>query len=158
VALEPATKDTAAALEPWFDRGWREVYGRGAVPVPDVGSWLAFPPAGGTMRLIMLGGAAIGFLVFAIGKGILTIHELAVAPAHRNRVYGAEAVYALEAGEGSDCERACALVPRGNGLAIYFWLRIGYRPQFAADPAGVTFMIRDLDAAARSHPAVPSAP
>jgi len=56
------------------------------------------------------------------------IDALAIAGAERNLGYGAEAVYELE--ELYPNVRLIAGVPVTNGLAIYFWLRVGYRPLF----------------------------
>jgi hypothetical protein len=57
------------------------------------------------------------------------IEALAIAASERNLGYGAEAVYELE--DLYRGHRLVAAVPSTNGLAIYFWLRVGYRPVFA---------------------------
>ena len=54
------------------------------------------------------------------------IRALAIRRALRNLGYGGEVVEQLEAAVPR--RRWYAVVPRGNGLAVYFWLRIGYRP------------------------------
>jgi len=146
VSLQRPDSETAAALEPWFARCWREIRGGSLdatqIAPPDLHSWLS-DGDGATPLIVVLKSETIGFLSHAASRGGVTIHALAIVPMHRNLGYGAEAVYALEAlapARGS----VTALVPLANGLAIYFWLRIGYHPRFAAGvPASaVTAMVR----------------
>ena len=54
------------------------------------------------------------------------IAALAVRHDARNLGYGAEAVEAVE--ESVRARQVLAAIPRTNGLAVYFWLRAGYRP------------------------------
>ena len=55
---------------------------------------------------------------------------LAVAAEARALGYGGAAVPILErAARRLGCHAARVLVPAGNGVALYFWLRLGYRPQ-----------------------------
>jgi GNAT superfamily N-acetyltransferase len=58
----------------------------------------------------------------------LLYSALTVRADGRNLGYGQEMVIALEAAYGQGCAVAAAAVPRTNGLAVYFWLRAGYRP------------------------------
>ena len=74
------------------------------------------------------------------------IAALAVRQDTRNLGYGAEAVEALEESVGGG--QILAAIPRTNGLAVYFWLRAGYRPvalteqaDLARDPAHL-WMVR----------------
>lgn len=67
-------------------------------------------------------------LLSSAGTGMLRIEGLAIAATERNLGYGAEAVYELE--NRYPGVRLLAGVPLTNGLAIYFWLRVGYRPLF----------------------------
>jgi GNAT superfamily N-acetyltransferase len=78
--------------------------------------------------------------VVALTPRTLEILALAVRRPLRNLGYGAEAVEELEQQEPAGAYLAA--VPRTNGLAIYFWLRVGYRPlrveedrERARDPA-----------------------
>jgi GNAT superfamily N-acetyltransferase len=54
------------------------------------------------------------------------IRGLATRRPWRNVGYGGEAVEQLEASRPGS--RFIAAVPRWNGLALYFWLRVGFRP------------------------------
>ncbi len=94
--------------------------------------------------LIELNGLPIGLASYELDGERLLIHELAVAAEHRDRGYGAEAVFTIETLSGA--AESYALVPLANGLAVYFWLRIGYRPRFRSRPEwlGYTVMVRDL--------------
>lgn len=146
VALATPGPDAAEAIAPWFAAAWRDIYGGGRNAPPTPAQWLGAGAEGARPLLIALRGRAIGIIRCLAGDRELTISELAMAPVQRNLGYGAEAIYALEAQYGT-LTRARALVPRANGLAIYFWLRVGYRPLFAAD-SHVTAMVRDLAASA----------
>lgn len=83
---------------------------------------------------------------------------LAVQPERRYRGLGGEAGLAVEryvrANHG--VKRVFAGVPEGRGLAVYFWLRLGYRPLSIAEapdvPLGLTsdsrpgiWMLRDTE-------------
>jgi hypothetical protein len=137
-----------ASVEPWFEKARLEVYGRpGGEVLPAsviVERWSRDASSGIHRRLVEVNGRPIGLLAYSRAGASVVIHELATAPEHRDRSLGAEAVYALEAESGASTARA--LVPLTNGLAIYFWLRIGYRPTFFAQQqrSGFTVMVRDL--------------
>jgi hypothetical protein len=88
-----------------------------------------------------------------------TIAFLTVDPARRFRGLGGEAGIELERQMRgtSGFERVYAPVPEGRGLAVYFWLRLGFRPlsraQAPGAPLGLTsdskpgiWMVRDMDA------------
>jgi GNAT superfamily N-acetyltransferase len=67
--------------------------------------------------------------------GEATIAFLAVQPERRYRGLGGEAGLAVErlARERLRVRRVYAGIPEGRGLAVYFWLRLGYRPLSSAD-------------------------
>ena len=87
-----------------------------------------------------------------------TIAFLTVDPARRFRGLGGEAGIELERHlRGQGYERVYAPVPEGRGLAVYFWLRLGFRPLSRAEspkaPLGLTghskpgiWMVRDGNA------------
>jgi GNAT superfamily N-acetyltransferase len=78
-------------------------------------------------------GEAIGVAVArpnAPVEGSASVPFLAIAPPRRFRGLGGEAALALERHlrHRFAIERLLAPVPDGRGLAVYFWLRLGYRP------------------------------
>ena len=78
--------------------------------------------------------------------GWLTVGWIEVAEGERGWGYGSEAVRLLEV-EGK-AERFLARVDTGNGLGLYFWLRLGYRPARPGEvpgraPRGIIAMVRD---------------
>ena len=56
------------------------------------------------------------------------IHLLAVAPGRRRLGIGSRAALALERRLRASTARLYVVVPARLGLALYFWLRLGYRP------------------------------
>ena len=87
----------------------------------------------------------IGLLVVARDDpedGWATVALLAIA-APEQRDLAAEGVALLETDLGQETTRIRAAVPADVGLALYFWLRLGYRPTAAGERL---WMMRDLDA------------
>ena len=88
--------------------------------------------------------------------GAVSIPFLAIDPARRFRGLGGEAGLAIERQLRTrlGTTRFYAPIPDGRGLAVYFWLRLGYRPLVmsespgalvgltAQSPAGI-WMLRD---------------
>ena len=72
----------------------------------------------------------IGLLEYEMREGWLTVTFIALAKAYRGWGYGSEAVRLLEgwASREGVAERFRAEVDARNGLGLYFWLRLGYRP------------------------------
>jgi len=92
-------------------------------------------------------GAAIGLALLGRdfpSPGDATILMLAVDPARRYRGLGGEAGLAVEALARAQlgASRVYVGVPEGRGLAVYFWLRLGFRPLGVAEapdvPLGLT--------------------
>ena len=80
--------------------------------------------------------AAIGIVEYRSdtpAKGWATISAIALAPGQRGWGYGSEAVRALEASLAPGVGRFLTRVPVTNGLGVYFWLRLGYRPAHAVE-------------------------
>ena len=85
--------------------------------------------------------------------GWLTIGFLALADPYRGRGLGSEAVLSLEeeARRTGLAASFAAGVAAGTGRALYFWLRLGYRPLLQADlpwpspKKGVVWMVRDSE-------------
>lgn len=67
-----------------------------------------------------------------------TVAFLAIEPARRFRGLGSEASLAIERHLRStkEIQRFYAPVPDGRGLAVYFWLRLGYRPLLQTQAPG----------------------
>ena len=88
----------------------------------------------------------IGMLEYETGNGCLTVPFIALAKAYRGWGYGSEAVRLLEewAVRERMAERFRTEVDVRNGLGLYFWLRLGYRPLAAAkEGRAVLAMVRD---------------
>jgi GNAT superfamily N-acetyltransferase len=78
-------------------------------------------------------GAPVGACVVTFDapvEGAVSVPLVAVVPEQRYRGLGSEAALMLEAHLRARhrVERVYAPVPDGRGLAVYFWLRLGYRP------------------------------
>ncbi len=75
---------------------------------------------------------------------------LAVAPGERRLGIGGRTALALERRLRDRAKRVYTLVPSSIGLALYFWLRLGYRPlmkQMWPEPPArspALWMVRDL--------------
>jgi hypothetical protein len=82
-------------------------------------------------------GAAV-VLLDTPGRRDASIPFIGIDPQRRFRGLGGEAGLALERHlrRRFAIERVYAPVPDGRGLAVYFWLRQGYRPLTTADGPG----------------------
>ena len=84
------------------------------------------------------GGSIYGLLAYRLGypeEGWLSVETIAVEPRLRGQGYDAEAVRLLE-GEALErglASRFWAPVRLDDGLGLYFWLRLGYRPVAAGE-------------------------
>jgi hypothetical protein len=93
---------------------------------------------------VMIGdekGEAIGVAVVVVDapvKGAVMVPFLAIEPSRRFRGLGGEAGLALErhVRQRLGVERVYAPAPDGRGLAVYFWLRLGYRPLTQSEAPG----------------------
>jgi len=113
----------------------------------EVSTWAQARWPGVRLAWIEAGGAQVGLLGWQEDTLGVVIVALAVRAEQRNLGIGAEAVFRLE--EERPGARCYAAVPRTNGLAVYFWLRSGYRPvrveesvARATDPAAL-WMVRE---------------
>ena len=101
------------------------------------------------------GGSIYGVLAYRLGypeRGWLSVEAVAVEPGLSGQGYDTEAVRLLEAEalERGLAGRFCAPVRHDNGLGLYFWLRLGYRPATAGEnpwPGGAP---RDMMAMVRT--------
>ena len=138
VALRPLLPADNADVDPWLQDAMAAV--DGVKPSADTpASLAALGPhvnarwPGATVEAVIVEASVAGLLVWRparprprVSQPAFAIEALTVRAGLRNRGYGAEAVYCLEAAHPG--ARVKAAVPRFNGLAIYFWLRVGYRP------------------------------
>ncbi len=143
VVLRPLVDADLPSIEPWY---------------PEAAERLAAARAGPNAGLLAIAHrddpAPIGLIDYRAGRpapGWLTIGFIAVAAPYRGHGYGSEAVRLLEDGalRRGAAGRFRADVAMSNGLGVYFWLRLGYRPArpeehlWPASPtAGVLSMIR----------------
>jgi ribosomal protein S18 acetylase RimI-like enzyme len=89
--------------------------------------------AGEAVVICVRDGGRIGIGVVLRGlptPATASVPFIAIAPPERYRGLGGEAVLALERLVQArwQVERVLAPVPERRGLAVYFWLRLGYRP------------------------------
>ena len=81
--------------------------------------------------LLYRDGRAEAFVAYGMDAplpGCACIDLLAVAPARRRLGSGSRAALALERKLARSTKRLYVRVPSRTGLALYFWLRLGYRP------------------------------
>ncbi len=80
------------------------------------------------------GGSTHGVLAYRLGypeRGWLSVEAVAVEPGLSGQGYDTEAVRLLE--RRGLASRFCAPVRHDDGLGLYFWLRLGYRPAAARE-------------------------
>lgn len=95
------------------------------------------------------------FVAYQLGTphaGAALIRLLAVAPDSRRTGLGGRVALALEKRLASSTKttQIYVAVPPRNGIALYFWLRLGYRPLTKinapqAPTSSSAWMVRDLD-------------
>ena len=87
----------------------------------------------GDSRIAIIGESRdeIGFIDGLVRNGMLDVRWIELAAEHRRRGLGVDAVRLLEAeaAERWNVTGLRAHVPHDVGLALYFWLRLGYRPE-----------------------------
>lgn len=91
----------------------------------------------------------IGHMEYETGQpsdGWQTVRTIEMSPALRGRGYGSEAVRLLEdeAVKAGAATSFRVTVDRRNGLGLFFWLRLGYRPSVSGEMSGGCFwMVRE---------------
>ena len=156
VALRPLTEDDLAAVEPWYDQAVAASMGMPASDAPRLAGrgpsldrgWAgalpygiqkrmeaaaADPDAGLQAIVRQSDGTVIGLLDYRVNSAAaawLSVGFIAVAAGQRGWGYGSEAVWLMEAEAVRkwEAQRFRANVDARNGLGLYFWLRLGYRP------------------------------
>jgi hypothetical protein len=121
-------------------------------------SWLKEVPVGADDSLLAItsreGDSIYGVLAYRLGypeEGWLSVEAVAVEPRLSRQGYDAEAVRLLE-GEALErglASRFCAPVRHDDGLGLYFWLRLGYRPALADESPWPGGELRDTIAMVR---------
>ena len=83
---------------------------------------------------IVMAGEETGVVRYTVRDAEVIIEWIELAPERRGWGHGSEAVRLLEEQLGREgAKRVRARVPVANGLALYFWLRLGYRPEADAN-------------------------
>jgi ribosomal protein S18 acetylase RimI-like enzyme len=137
VRLRPITAADAESVNSWLPEAVAAIHGRGTIPDPSLSlealieAWDHVLPAGTAFVGELSGGLAVGLLrARTSNPARLVIDALTVRADQRNLGYGQEMVFALEESFEQVGAKVYVGVPRSNGLAIYFWLRTGYRPLY----------------------------
>lgn len=147
VALRPATPADAAWLAEWLPAVAASV---GHDPI-DPPSWLS-SRAARRVRIIVRDGADVGVLAYrphAPARGSATFELVATPPQFARRGSGMAAAALVEDElRAARIHTAYAPAPAAHGIAVYFWIRLGYRPllraQWPCDRPGIAWLMRDL--------------
>ena len=150
VRLSPLTDDAVATM-PWLEAA--------LAPEWSLDDFEASRVQSEALLISDADGLAMGLALLrpdAPEPGDATITFLAMQPERRYRGLGGEAGLAVEAlaREKLGAKRVYVGVPEWRGLAVYFWLRLGFRPLSLAEapdaPLGLTsetkpgiWMLRD---------------
>jgi hypothetical protein len=153
LTLRAATLDDVAALADWLSAALSPDW-----QIEDLEA--ALPLAHGVL-ISDRTGQALGLIVLLADRpeqGAISFPLVAVAPQRRFSGLGGEAVLAVEREVRArwGAQRCYAPVPDGRGLAVYFWLRLGYRPLthaqapwplagLSAEPRRGMWMVREED-------------
>lgn len=93
------------------------------------------------------------FVAYELGSphaGAALVRLLAVAPDARRVGLGGRVALALEKRLAASTKQIYVDVPSRIGIALYFWLRLGYRPLLRSEmrestPASSVRLVRDID-------------
>jgi RimJ/RimL family protein N-acetyltransferase len=160
VALRPLSGEDVPLIEPWYGRAATTAGLPVSQPDADLRQHLEEARSQPGRELLAIVLASNGELAGLLDRraphpaaGWLTVGFLAVAEPWRGRGLGSEAVLALEEDvrRRGLAHRFAAGVTVDAGRALYFWLRLGYRPLLQADlpwpspRTGVVWMVRDME-------------
>lgn len=138
VSLRAVRDQDLAGIEGWYDEATRAAYEDRSFEELRAGAG----ERGGLLAISRpQADEPIGLVEYQRGDRWLVISFIALAKAQRGWGYGSEAVRLLEewAVREGIAERFRAAVDARNGLGLYFWLRLGYRPAGSGEfgwPAG----------------------
>ena len=150
VTLRPVKRADFGAIELWYASALALAQAERSLEVRFVDA----KAAGCELLAMEAGDEIVGLLDYRChepAEGWLTTKFIAVRDGRRGFGYGSEAVRALEAWAEKSHKVTSFLseVDPRNGLALYFWLRLGYRPAHAGevfwrapDEGGIIAMIR----------------
>lgn len=153
VRLRPVKAGDLPQIEPWYAEALAAAYTERSLE-----QRFADAKTAGCDLLAIAGGdgAVRGLLDYRLNDpadGWLTTVLIAMAAGQRGWGYGSEAMRLLESRHRN--ARFHARIDPRNGLALYFWLRLGYRPARpdevfwrVPNDGGIIAMIRDSG----SHP------
>jgi len=161
VTLRPLSEADLPLIEPWYRRAAAAIAGlRAGRREADLRQHFEEARSQPGRELLAIALASDGELVGLLDRwspypatGWLTVGFLAVGERCRGRGLGTDAVLALEeeARRRGLAHRFAAGVSADAGRALYFWLRLGYRPLLQADlpwpspKKGVVWMVRDTE-------------
>jgi GNAT superfamily N-acetyltransferase len=159
VTVRPAERDDLRQTEPWYAEAVATAHGLRDQPPDDTLERRFSDAEASDTELLLIAKAddpaPIGLLQCRPDfpdKGWLAIEFVALASGRRGWGYGSEAVRFVEgwAVDSRKAKRFLAEVDTRNGLALYFWLRLGYRPACpeevfwrAPDEDGIIAMVRE---------------
>lgn len=140
--LSPLLSDSIDAMASWLEAAlapdWR---------LEDLTDWVE---ADAAALISDASGAPLGAAVAVLDRPYgrsASVPFVSIEPARRFRGLGGAAALALERHLRLrfGVEKVYAPVPDGRGLAVYFWLRLGYRPLIAAEaPGGLVGLTSEL--------------
>ncbi len=111
------------------------------------------------LRAIERDGAPAGVVVYTLhrpSRGSATI-DLVATPADQARRGAGMTAARLVEGEmrAAGISRVYAQAPAAHGIAVYFWIRLGYRPllrpAWPCERPGVGWMMRDITSRTRAR-------
>jgi hypothetical protein len=154
VGLRPFVEADVDGLDGWLAAVARSV-GHDALNRSDAArSLLGRPRAEKSLRVRVIerNGDAAGLLVYRLHaprRGAALIELVATPPSMARRGSGMTAVVVLEDElRAANVRAVYAPAPAIHGIAMYFWIRLGYRPLLSPDwpcrSPGVAWLLREL--------------
>jgi GNAT superfamily N-acetyltransferase len=97
-------------------------------------------PRDGGIHIVRLNDAVVvGSMDVAIEGEVLELRTICIDEPARGYGAGTDAVRLVLAAASPICRVATAIAPPENGLAVYFWTRMGFSPRFGRDQRGLRF-------------------
>lgn len=149
VSLRRASERDTQVIEAWYEEAAKAAYFEHSLNE----LWRSADEERGALLTIVRPDrdGPIGLLEYEVKHGEMTVPFIALAKAYRGWGYGSEAMRLLEewAVREGIAERFRAEMDVRNGLGLYFWLRLGYRPAgwHAEDGRDSMTMVREIETA-----------